>query len=267
MLGAAQTAWSSRQWAPSAAPPSGNTRRTTTATTLGTITFSGFNSANYSTTRSAFGAGSADLTGSGQVLYYNSYNSGTTCGGWPTGTGDFCIEGWIWVPSGLSRGSTGDMIALNETSGGGSLGIRFGAGYNYGGFNHMQIWARGNADLDTCDYTWPTETWTHWAVQRKSANISFWADGNQLTRYNGPSGTAATRSFAVGISQLSIGSYDNGGGTDETIRSWVDEICVSKSWRYDDSQSTYVVPTAPFSVDDITCLLIHFDSSLTTAAT
>lgn len=262
MLGAAKTAWDARAWAPSA--PAGNTRRTTAAATLSTITFSGYNSANYSTSKSQFGAGSADLSGTGKVLYYNSYNSTSTGGGWPTGTGDFCIEGWIWVPSGRTSATTGDMVSFNVSGG---LGIRFGAGYNSGGFNHMQVWARGQADLDTCDYTWPTETWTHWAVQRKSAVISFWANGNKITRYNGPNGTAATRSFASGTAQLTIGSYDNGGGTDETIKSWVDEICVSNSWRYDDSQSTYVVPTSAFAVDNITNMLIHFDSSLTTAAT
>jgi hypothetical protein len=264
MLGSARTAFSARAWAPTGPV---NPRREGAAATLSTITFSGFNSANYSTTRSAFGAGSADLEANDKVLYYDSYDSSSTGGGWPTGTGDFCIEGWIWVPSTHNRALTGDMISFNVSSGTGGLGIRFGAGYNTGGFDHMQVWARGQADLDTCDFVWPSETWTHWAVQRKSAVVSFWADGDQITRYNGPSGTAATRSFASGSAQLTIGSYDNGGGTDETIRSWVDEICVSDSWRYDDSYSTYTVPTSALAVDEYTNLLIHFDSNLTTAAT
>lgn len=262
MLGAARTAWDARAWAPTAAPLV-NPRRTTSAATLSTITFSGFNGANYSTAKAEFGAGSADLSGTGQVLYYNGYDSSSTGGGWPTGTGDFCIEGWIWVPNATNRSATGDMISFNQSSG---LGIRFGANYNTGGLNHMQIWARGTADLDYCDYTWPNETWTHWAVQRKSSTISFWADGNKLA-ITGNAGTANTYSFNSGTAQLTIGSYDNGGGTDETIRSWVDEICVSNSWRYDDSYSTYTVPTSAFTVDTITNMLIHFDSSLTTAAT
>jgi len=262
MLGAARTAFSARAWAPTGPV---NARRTGTDQALNIIGFRGFNDANYSTTRAAFGPGSADLEANNKVLYYDNYNSSTTGGGWPTGTGDFCIEGWIWVPSGHNRALTGDMISFNVSSGTGGLGIRFGAGYNTGGFNHMQIWARGQADLDTCDFVWPTETWCHWAVQRKSSVISFWADGNQLTRYNGPSGTAATRSFASGTAQLTIGSYDNGGSTDETIRSWVDEICVSNSWRYDDSESTYTVPTSAFVTDEYTDLLIKFDYNLSTA--
>lgn len=241
--------------------PSLPVRRTGTAATIGTITFSAYNSANYSTAKAKFGAGSLDLESNNKVLYYNSYNSTSTGGGWPTGTGDFCIEGWVWIPSGRAAG-TGDPICFNITGG---LCVRFGQGYNSGGVNNLQIWARGQADLDYATITWPTNAWTHWAVQRKSSVISLWANGNKLTRVNGPSGTAATRNFASGTAQLTIGSYDNGGGTDETVKASLDEICVSNSWRYDDSQSTYQVPTSAFTVDQYTCLLIHADSSLTTA--
>ena len=243
--------------------PAAGTRRTGTAATITAITFSAYNSANYSTAKAKFGAGSLDLEASNKVLYYSNYNSSTTGGGWPTGTGDFCIEGWVWIPSGRTAG-TGDPISFNVAGG---LGVRFGQGYNSGGVNNLAIWARGQADLDYAAITWPTNAWNHWAVQRKSATISIWANGNKLTRVNGPSGTAATRSFNSGSAQLTIGSYDNGGGTDETVKASLDEICVSNSWRYDDTQSTYTVPTAAFTVDQYTCLLIHADSSLTTAST
>jgi hypothetical protein len=261
MLGAARTAWDARAWAPTSTPAV-NPRRTTTAATLSTITFSGYNGANYSTAKAEFGAGAADLTGSTQVLYYNSYDSSSTGGGWPTGTGDFCIEGWIWKPAARGTATTGDLCALNVSGG---LGIRFGSGYNSGGFNHMQVWARGQADMDYCDFTWPDDTWCHFAVQRKSANVTFWANGNKIATAGGSG--AGTRNFTSGTAQLTIGSYDNGGTSDETIKSWLDEICVSNSWRYDDTYSTYTIPTAAFTVDTITNMLIHFDSSLTTAAT
>ena len=244
--------------------PALGARRTGTAATLSTITFSAFNSANFSTAKAKFGAGSLDLEASNKVLYYNSYNSGATGGGWPTGTGDFCIEGFVWIPSGRASG-TGDPICFNVSGG---LCVRFGQGYNNpAGVNNLSIWARGQADLDYATIIWPTNAWTHWAVQRKSAVISLWANGYKLTRLNGPSGTAAARSFASGTAQLTIGSYDNGGGTDETVKASLDEICVSNSWRYDDTQSSYQIPTDAFFVDQYTNLLIHADSSLTTAAT
>ena len=96
--------------------------------------------------------------------------------------------------------------------------------------------------------------------------MSFWANGNKLT-ITGGSGGGARNFAAASSSDLSMGSYNNGGGTDETLKSWLDEVCVSNSWRYNDTYSTYTVPTAAFTVDTYTDMLIHFDSSLTTAAT
>jgi len=257
MLGAALTAWDARAWAPNAAPFDPQARRTTAAATLSTFSFTGLNSANYSTSKAQFGAGALDITGSTQIIQKTSWS-----GPFPSGTGDFCIEGWVWVPSGRGSASTGDPIVNNQAGG---LGIRFGQGYNTGGFNYLSLFARAQADLDYAAITWPTDTWVHWAVQRKSATMSFRANGNKLT-ISGGSGGGARNFAAASNTTLSIGSYDNGGTSDETMKSWLDEVCVSNSWRYDDAYSTYTIPTAAFNVDTITDMLIHFDSSLTTAA-
>lgn len=253
MLGAARTAWYSRVWVPP------NARRTTAAATLSTFTFTGINGGNFSTAKAQFGAGGLDITGSNQIIDKPSWS-----GPYPSGTGDFCIEGWVWVPSSRGSVTTGDAIVNNQTGG---LGIRFGQGYNTGGFNYLSLFARGQADFDYAAITWPTNTWVHWAVQRKSATMSFRANGNKLTISGGSGG--GTRNFAAPSSTvLTIGSYDNFAGVvDEVMKTWFDEICVSNSWRYDDAYSTYIVPTLPFTVDTITDMLIHFDSSLTTAAT
>jgi len=254
MLGAARTAWSARAWASTS-----TTRRTTTAATLSTFSFIGENGATFTTAEAQFGAGSADLVSAGnnRIMQYSSWS-----GPYPSGTGDFCIEGWVYKPAARGTATTGDPI-VNNVSGG--LGIRFGQGYNTGGFNYLSLFARGQADLDYAAFTWPDNTWCHWAVQRKSGTISFWANGNKLTTSGGSGGGARNFASPSGA-DLSIGSYNNGGSTDETMKSWLDEICVSNSWRYDDTQSTYTVPTAAFTVDTITDMLIHFDSSLTTAA-
>jgi len=257
MLGAARTAWSARAWAATS-----TTRRTTAAATLGTFTFSGINGATYTTSLSQFGGGSLDLVSAGNN---RSIEKTAWSGPYPSGTGDFCIEGWVYKPAARGTATTGDAIVNNITASGGGLGIRFGQGYNTGGFNYLSLFARGSADLEYAAFTWPSDAWCHWAVQRKSSTISFWANGNKLTTSGGSGGGA--RNFAAPSSAtLSIGSY-NQTGTDETMRSYLDEMCVSNSWRYDDTKSTYTVPTSAFVVDTITDMLIHFDSSLTTAAT
>jgi hypothetical protein len=254
------------------APPAvvaGNTRRTGAAETQTSRTFSATGSAASSTTYSQFGGGSLNNSAASTNVFFNSYSTTRTTsanGGWPTGTGDFCIEGWLWVPAARSRTETGGWGGLNLTGG---LQVRIGNSYNGGNFNYIQILSRGNADLDRAPFTWPSETWTHWAVQRKSAVVSIWANGNKLARENGPTspGTCATRSFSSSAStQVVWGAYASTAGTDEDLKCWQDECCVSNSWRYDDAYSTYVVPTSAFTVDEYTCMLTHWDTNLATAS-
>lgn len=250
MAGAARTAQTAG-WRRSAV------RRTTEASSLSTFTFTGLNSADYTTSYAQFGAGSLDLVSAGndrQIEYAN------WSGPFPSGTGDFCIEGWVYIPAARSGSAQGDPIVNNETGG---LCVRFGDGA--ASFNALSLFARGQADLDYANITWPRDQWVHWAVQRKNATISFWADGNKLS-ISGGSGGGARNFTAPTTAMLTIGGYE-GGGIDQTMRSYLDEICVSNSWRYDDRYSTYTVPTASFTVDTLTDMLIHFDSNLTTAGT
>lgn len=244
--------------------PPGNNRRTGTAATLVSQTFTATASAALSTTTYKFGTGSANLSAASAQAYKTSWNpsnqgASTAPGGYVTGTGDFCIEAWVYVPTARNT-STGDFICLDTTGG---AAIRFGYGYNAGTINYIQIFARGSSDMDWVPYTWTRDTWTHFAVQRKSATMSFWANGNKLTGGGGSGG--GSYNFTTSTATLVIGSY-TANTADEDIMSYVDELCVSNSWRYDDSQSTYNVPTAPFSVDQYTCLLHHFDNSWASAA-
>jgi len=231
-----------------------------TASTLTSVTFT--NDQTTFTTSAEFGSHSLDAITAGSSIYYPNYNSSTTAGGWPTGTGDFCLEGWVWVPATRNRGIRSSGVAFVFNAGGG-LGCRFGDKYR-GTFDHLAIWARGQADLDVANYIWPSETWTHWAVQRKGTTITLWADGNKLPRTDGPSGTAATRSFTDGIGELSFCHYNNR-GSDENLLCLLDECCISSTWRYDDTQSTYTIPDAPFEVDQYVNMIVHFDNTLSTA--
>lgn len=251
------------------APAAANTRRTGTAESQTARAFTSQSGAASSTTYSQFGGGSLNNSAVGSAAYFNSYSTTRVTsgnGGWPTGIEDFCIEGWLWVPSARSRTESGSWGGLNLTGG---LMVRIGPNYQGANFNYIQILSRGNADLDRAPFTWPTETWCHWAVQRKGTTVSIWANGNKLVRENGPTapGTCATRSFAASASaQVVWGAYASGAGTDEDLKAWQDECCVSNSWRYDDTQSTYTVPTEAFVVDEFTCMLTHWDTNLTSAA-
>ena len=261
-------------------PVDTNLRRTTGATSLAPFTFTGVNGANYSTSKAQFGAGSLDATSASSYL---TYNTGPWTGPWPSGTGDFCIEGWAWIPSGRSSAAadTAAVVCNNSTVAVGFRGglcVRFGAGSGVGGINNIGIFGRGLVDLDYVAYTWPRDQWVHWAAQRKSGYVSFWANGSRLYKSNAglgstydflPPGTVGPGYFNFGASIASAVGSPSGTGppSSEPLLGWMDEVCVSNSWRYDDSYTTYVVPMAAFYVDTLTDLLIHFDSSLTTAAT
>lgn len=246
-------------------------RRVGTPVTLTSYTFTATGSAASSSAQYVFGGGSLNVTAASTNVYYNSYNTtaGTPSGngGWPTGTGDFCIEGWLWVPAARSRTETGAWGGLNVTGG---LEVRIGNSYNGGNFNYIQILSRGNADLDRAPFQWPSDGWAHFAVQRQSARISIWANGFKLKRENGPTapGTAATRSFSSSASgQIVWGNYASTGGADEDLKCYMEECCVSNTWRYNDAFNTYLVPTQAFTVDSYTNMLTHWDTNLATAST
>lgn len=247
--------------------PPGNNRRTGAAATLVSQTFTPTASAALSTSIYQFGTGSANLSAVSAQAYKTSYNpsstgAGTAPGGYVNGTGDFCIEAWLYVPSARSRSEDAVFCALDATGG---CAIRLGNAYSSGTstLNMIQIFARGSSDMDWVNYTWTSDTWTHFAVQRKSATMSFWANGNKLSIAGGSGG--GSYNFTTTTGTLVLGSYTTN-TADEDIKCYVDEWCVSSSWRYDDSYSTYNVPTAPFSVDEYTRLLHHFDNSWASAA-
>lgn len=214
-----------------------------------------------------FGTGSYYGSVSGTTAsYIRTTTSGSAMN---VGSGDFCVEGWVYIPTTLTfPNGTRDAICNNVTSDGGGLSIRFGGAYSVNNFNRIQIFARGNADLDRSNaFTWPRDQWVHWAAQRDTANstISFWMDGTLLTRENGTGGTCISRTFASRTTnQISIGSYDSNGSTANTaecLREWsLDEVCVSDCVRYT-YNTDLTPPSDPLYVDEHTMLLMHLDGT------
>jgi|APGre2960657373_1045057.scaffolds.fasta_scaffold01817_2 hypothetical protein len=289
MLGAARTAWDSAVWS--------TQRRTTAAATNSTITFDNVNGAGVSTAKSQFGVASLNATSpNSMVSWFVGDPPVERLDLWPHSENtDFCIEGWLWIPSGRSSTDTAVVCVNNESTSatptpppittGGGLGIRLGYEAGTTGMNYLGIFPRGRAACEYAEYTWPRNRWVHFAAQRKykypgtgdyTGIISFWADGRRLQTLPSPTGTTALGfnfpSVGVPISGSDTGisiansalfyplNPPNTAGT-EPLLGWVDELCASSGWRYDDQYTSYVVPTAPFTVDTITNLLMHFDSN------
>jgi hypothetical protein len=228
-----------------------------------------------------FQFGNAALYGSATGGYIQTTTTTTFMN---VGTGDFTIEGWLYIPTarntslpGQNNGSSIDVIVNNATNG---LGIRLGQTYQ-GNVNNISIFGRAGADQDYASYVWPLNQWNHFVAQRSgtaggnaNTQIAFWANGIKLWRNNGPGGTAVGRNFANSAAggAITIGSY-NSGSTDETLRNaYLDELSVTVGLaRYDPqgnisitgniTTGQLVPPDTIGIVDSSTTLLMHFDAA------
>lgn len=231
-----------------------NARRTGTSSTNSSITYFS-DGATTSTTQVKFGSTSMYTSGSAYEI--------TTTGGSPTfmnyGTGEFCIELWIYVPTvGSGHSASCDLLSC-DTSGG--FGIRLAQSYNTNSLNtanakYLNIFARGQADLDywTLPSNWPAGSWNFVVVQRKSTTMSCWVNGVLQTRSGSGGGS---RNFSSG-STIRIGTADGSNGVGPA---YIDEVCFSNTYRYTDTAADIPVPTAAFSLDSYTTQLLHMEGT------
>jgi len=239
-------------WQSYAAP---NARRTGTASTNSSQSYTA-NGAVTSTAQYKFGTASEYVSTDSQDIYTSS--------GTPTfmdyGTGEFCIEFWIYIPT-VGSGHSGSCDLLsNNTSGG--FGIRLAQAYETNGLGtanakYINIFARAQADLDywTLAANWPAASWNFVALQRKGTEMSCWVNGTLLTRSGSGGGT---RNFASAGGDIRIGTADSGAGVGPA---YIDEVCFSNTYRYTDTAADIPVPTAAFTVDSYTTQLLHMDGS------
>lgn len=237
-----------------------NQRRESTPSTNGSLTFTiPAGVANVNTTIKQFGTGSMwGNTGGGYIQTVTSNQSMSV------GTGDFTVEGWVYIPTARVSNQTADLIVNNASQG---LGIRMGPSYNNAGanaLNTISVFARSGTDGPYANITWPRDQWNHWVAQRNAnatVQYTFWVNGVKLNNSGG--GNLNAQNFAnVGTSALTIGNYNSGGTTDENLRGmYVDEITVCKGFARYDPIGNIVVPTSSFVVDTFTGILMHMDGT------
>lgn len=237
--------------------PVANARRTGTASTNSSLTWTAASNATTSTTQFKYGTASERLVDTGSTI--NS--ASTTIGG--MGTTDFTIECYIWLDS-LSNHSLSTDVYSHDTSYG--FGFRLAQSYNGNSgntiTNKMNIFARQQADLDywTLPTNWPTGQWNFVAIQRKSGTFAAWVNGTLCTKSN----ASSSYNFDTGSAALRVGTADGGDGlgpTSGSNYSYIDEFCISNTYRYDDPTDDIPVPTAAFTVDSYTVQLLHMDGS------
>lgn len=241
-------------WQTYAAP---NARRAGTASTNAALTWTASSNTTTSTTQYKFGTASERLASTSADISSDS----TTIGG--MGTTDFTIECFIYIESLSNHSNSCDAYSFNSTAGG--FGFRLAQAYETNGLSsgdpkYLNLFARAQADLDTFTLptNWPTGQWNFLVIQRKSGSFAAWLNGTLLSKSN----ASSSYNFATGSASLRIGTADSSNGIGPSSGyTYVDEFCISNTYRYTDDTASIPVPTAPFTVDSYTVQLLHMDGS------
>ncbi len=197
------------------------------------------NEARLDTTIKKFGTASLELDGTGDYISYASTSD------FAFGTGDFCIEAWVYPTTTGTYRTIFDLRTSGVDGGGIILGITdVNQLYFYYNFNY-RVGPVGSI---------PTNTWSHVVLARVSGNTRAFINGTQVGSTYVDSNNYAARPVRIGADPS--GNFAFAGR--------IDEVRISKGAGR--RSSNFVVPTAQYLSDQYTVLLLHFngdDSSVT----
>ena len=197
------------------------------------LTITALGNAQISTAQSKFGSSSVSLDGTGDYLNINSTTE------LAFGTGDFCIEAWVYKTGGTSYHTIFDMRTDGSDGSGIILGIN----------NVNQIYFYYNFGYRITTAAIANNTWTHIALARVNGESRVFINGTQSGVTYTDSNNYPQRGLHIGGDPL--GNYNFPG--------YIDDIRISKgAGRY---SGTFTAPATAFINDEYTSLLIHCDDS------
>lgn len=94
-------------------------------------------------------------------------------------------------------------------------------------------------------------TWYHIALCRSGTSTKLFIEGVQ-------EGSTYTDSNSYNLSTMTIGGYHNGTTGANSLNGYIDEVRISNTARY---TANFTPPTQPFTNDDNTLLLLHFEGT------
>ena len=196
--------------------------------------------AKHSTAQKKFGASSILFDGTGDRVSINP--SSSTDDYFKFGSGDFTMECWVRFDSVASsrtlidiRGNHGDYIQL-ATSGA-----------------NLYVYGSGVTDFAS-SASISTNTWYHVALVRFNGTIAIYQDGVNVGQ-DTTTGDVGGTDYAV-----NIGMYrkQDGSAEGEALDGYIDEVRISRTARY---TAAFTAPTAIFTTDSDTLLLVHSDTT------
>jgi hypothetical protein len=180
--------------------------------------------AQISTSVKKYGTGSMYFDGSGDYLTVPSTpNLGF-------GSGDFTVEGWVYLTVDIANASGG---YLTDFRGGSTSNFALGF-IGSGGVTKMYAYIGATGADTTGSATVTLNTWNH---------VAFVRSGSTVTLYlNGTSNGTLSASYSQGATNVTIGSRYT--GATEYITGYIDDLRITKGVaRY---TSNFTAPTAAF---------------------
>jgi len=205
----------------------------TTLEDRSTKTVSVAGGAKLSTAIKKFGTASLVLDGTGDYIYIASQPD------FSFGTGDFEFDGWFY------RTNTALSTLLDFRPQTGSTPYHQ---LNLSSTGVLRYAVNGATVITGSTLT--LNTWVHVAISRASGSTRMWINGTQSgVTYADTNNYSAPYSLTIGATNLGVTAYAG----------YIDEIRISKGVaRY---TSNFVAPTAAFTSDSNTILLLHFNGT------
>jgi len=201
-----------------------------------TITVGG--NAKVSTAQSKFGGASALFDGTSDYLSVPAISSDLKFG-----TGDFTLEAFVQQRIRSDAMTIFDTRNSGDTSGGFILYMRAD--------NYMELYWN-SANVSSANPLPTASTWYHVAISRSGSSLKVFVDGTSVISITDSTNHTAAGPFIVGQDfQLTATPGNSWDG-------YIDEIRFSNTARY---TANFTAPTAAFTNDRNTVLLIHTDGT------
>ena len=184
--------------------------------------------ATISTAQSKFGGASGAFAGSGYLV------SAAANAAFGMGTGDFCVEAWVYVTSNSSKFNTLVSLGTYES------GILWRLG-GTSGISSDWLYINGTAhNYGSSSNAVSANTWTHVALSRSGGTVSVYIGGTRIY-------TASSAGNAGSSQQLYVGAAAHA-PTESTgyFSGYIDELRITKNSDRGYTGSTITVPTAAF---------------------
>jgi hypothetical protein len=194
--------------------------------------------AKVSTAQSKFGGASALFDGTSDYLSVPGFSD------LAFGTGDFTLEAWVRQSARSDAMNIFDTRNSGNTAGGFTLYMRAD--------NYMELY--WNTALVSSANPLPTvNTWYHVAVSRSGTALKVFVDGTAVISVTDSQNHSAAGPFIIGQDfQLTATPGNSWNG-------YIDEVRFSNIARY---TANFTAPTAAFTNDRDTLLLLHTDGNL-----